>query len=262
VVVDAAPQQLAVGEHDLFAAQAAQPGGFQADVFDRAEGIAHDDEVADLEGLVEHDRERGKQVAEDVLGGQGHRDAADTEAGDQRGDIEAEVIQHHQEGHGPYHQPHHEEQDGAGGLARPVAGRGEQLGAPAAQAGVAPDRQLQQERPDGDARDHEAPAVRHDEQDAAEMDPDRQQEDEVGLAQHAHGEVVDPGHGAAREVAQAPQHDGPDEVERGGRTEADAHGHQPVFQIVVIQQELHPPLPVRNIAKGQCAGSGAGGAHN
>jgi hypothetical protein len=51
------------------------------------------DEVADLEGLVDRDRERGEHVAEHVLHRQRDGDAADPEAGDKGGDVDAEVGQ-------------------------------------------------------------------------------------------------------------------------------------------------------------------------
>ena len=48
------------------------------------------DRVADVERLVEHDRQRGEEVAEDVLDRERDRDAADAEAGDERRDVDAE----------------------------------------------------------------------------------------------------------------------------------------------------------------------------
>ena len=42
------------------------------------------DRVADVERLVEDDRQRGEEVAEDVLHGERDRDAADAERRDQR----------------------------------------------------------------------------------------------------------------------------------------------------------------------------------
>ena len=51
------------------------------------------DRVALLERLVEQDRERREQVREDALRGKADGDAADAEAGDQRGDVHAEIVE-------------------------------------------------------------------------------------------------------------------------------------------------------------------------
>ena len=51
------------------------------------------DRVAAPERLVEQDRERREQVRENALRGEADRDAADAEAGDQRGDVDAEIVE-------------------------------------------------------------------------------------------------------------------------------------------------------------------------
>ncbi len=53
------------------------------------------DVVADAEGPVEDDRERREQVGEDALRGEADGDAADAEAGDEAGDVDAEIAEHH-----------------------------------------------------------------------------------------------------------------------------------------------------------------------
>lgn len=65
-VADAARQQITIGHHHLLARQAADACGLHADMLDRAGNVADDDEVADHEGLVEGDRQRREQIAEDV----------------------------------------------------------------------------------------------------------------------------------------------------------------------------------------------------
>ena len=57
--------------------------------------------IADDEGLVQRDRQRGEQIAEHVLQSQRHRDAADAQAGEQRGDVDAEVLERDQDQQGP-----------------------------------------------------------------------------------------------------------------------------------------------------------------
>src|SRR5690606_17899692 len=78
--------------------QRADTGGLEPDLLDRARYRALlalvGDGVADAERLVEDDRERGEQVGEDALRGKPDGDAADAEPGDQRGDVDAEVVQH------------------------------------------------------------------------------------------------------------------------------------------------------------------------
>ena len=56
------------------------------------------DRVAALERLVEQDRERREQVGENALRGEADGDAADAEAGDQRGDVHAEIVEDEDDG--------------------------------------------------------------------------------------------------------------------------------------------------------------------
>ena len=56
-------------------------------------GAAVADRVAAAERPVEHDRQRGEQVGENALRGEADGDAADAEAGDQRGDVDAEIVE-------------------------------------------------------------------------------------------------------------------------------------------------------------------------
>jgi hypothetical protein len=72
----AARDEVVVPDHDLLARDAAQARRLDPDALDGALELAEDDRVADDEGLVEQDRDRGEEVAEDVLRRQGDRDAA------------------------------------------------------------------------------------------------------------------------------------------------------------------------------------------
>ena len=72
----------------------AQAGGLEADPLDRAGGgVAVADRVAAAERPVEHDRQRREQVGENALRGEADGDAADAEPGDQRGDVDAEIVE-------------------------------------------------------------------------------------------------------------------------------------------------------------------------
>ena len=57
--------------------------------------------IADHERPVERDRQRREQIAEHVLGGERDRDAADAEAGEQRLDLDAEVVERQQQDERP-----------------------------------------------------------------------------------------------------------------------------------------------------------------
>ncbi len=70
---------------------------------------------SDLEGFVEHDGQAGEQVAQNVLQGQAHRNAAHAQTGQQGGDVEAEVIEQQQKDQRPQHQPGDETHRGQAG---------------------------------------------------------------------------------------------------------------------------------------------------
>jgi len=105
VVAHPAREQVGVRHHDLLAGEAAQPRGLDSDVLDAAHVIAHDQEVADHERLVERDRQRGQQVPEHVLQRERDRDAADSQPSHQRGDVHAEVVEREQQHHAPRSAP-------------------------------------------------------------------------------------------------------------------------------------------------------------
>ncbi len=93
-VLDLLVEEVLVGDHALFAGRGANPRGFDADPLDRAGDRAIVDRVAAAERPVEQDRERREQVGEDALCRKADRDAADTEARDQPGDIDPEIVEH------------------------------------------------------------------------------------------------------------------------------------------------------------------------
>jgi hypothetical protein len=76
-----------------FAVDAAEAGCLDADELHRAGELPHRDAVSDEERLVEGDGERREEILQHFLRGEGHRDAADAEAGDEPGDLDPEVVQ-------------------------------------------------------------------------------------------------------------------------------------------------------------------------
>src|SRR4051794_32198065 len=89
VIPDLALQKLTVREDDLLAGVAADARGFEANVLDFAAVVLHRDRIADDERLVEHDRDRGEQVAEDVLNGERDGDTADSQSSKERLDLDS-----------------------------------------------------------------------------------------------------------------------------------------------------------------------------
>ncbi len=73
--------------------------------------VIQTEEVADDERLVECDGHGCKQVPQHRLHGQGHRDPADAQSGEQRLDLHAEIVERQQEHHGPDHQSGGEQDD-------------------------------------------------------------------------------------------------------------------------------------------------------
>ena len=90
VIPDLALQQLAVGEDDLLSGFTAHARRLQADVLDLAAIVLDRDLIADDEGFIHDDRDRGKQIAQDVLNGERDRESADTNAGEKRPDLDVE----------------------------------------------------------------------------------------------------------------------------------------------------------------------------
>ena len=101
VIADAALEQIVVRHDDLLAAETADAGRLEPDMLHGAEHVVDDDEVADDKWFVEHDRERREQITENVLYRQRDRDAADAQPRDERGDVDAEGAQRHDEENRP-----------------------------------------------------------------------------------------------------------------------------------------------------------------
>ena len=88
--------QVGVGADDLLAREATQPRGLDADLLHCAALIAEHNDVADLEGTVEHDGERGEEIAEHALRCERDSDAADAETCDERRHVETEILEDQQ----------------------------------------------------------------------------------------------------------------------------------------------------------------------
>ncbi len=97
-VADLLVQQFGIRDHQLLPFERAKPRGLQADSFDRADALAVADRVSAPERLVEQDRKRCEQVGKDALGREPDGNAADTESGDQRGDVDAEIVENDDDG--------------------------------------------------------------------------------------------------------------------------------------------------------------------
>ena len=69
------------------------PRRLEPDPLDAADGLIEADRVALAKGFVEEDGERREQVGENALRGKADGDAADSEARDQRGDVDPEIVE-------------------------------------------------------------------------------------------------------------------------------------------------------------------------
>ncbi len=243
VVADAAGEEVVVGEDQLLAAEAADAGGLQAHVLDGAQEVPHDDEVADHEGLVQRDGERGEEVGQDVLQGQGHGDAADAQAGHQGGDVHArDVVQGHQEDHGEEDHAGHEEhgvQGGDPGAPQLIGVAPAMVGGPGAQQRVAPDPRLDH---DGDHHQAAQPAGHGggDRQGRARRQDQRQPEQQRAAGVHQRSDQrAHPGPGVGGPgVGQPRAHDPQDAPQQRHATEEHGGGHEPVLQGPVPEAEL------------------------
>src|SRR3954466_12509691 len=88
VVPDLALEQLSVREDDLLTRFAAHARGLETDVLDLSAIILHGDRVANDEGFVQHDRDRGKKVGKCVLHRERDSKTADAKSREQRLDLD------------------------------------------------------------------------------------------------------------------------------------------------------------------------------
>ena len=113
-IPDPATKKITVGKHELFSGHGSDSRTLEADVLHRPLQIPNLNVIADREWFVEDDRKGGEEIPKHTLKGQGQSDTADSQGGDQRPDVDIQVVEgEHGEG-GPYREPH-EEADGAEG---------------------------------------------------------------------------------------------------------------------------------------------------
>ncbi len=104
-IVDLPAEQVGVRNDDLFTGLAAQPGGLHSNIFYGSRNIPDHDDVTDDEGPVQHDGKGAEQVPEHALSRQPECNAANTQARDQGGDIDAHIVEQYQHGDRPDDRP-------------------------------------------------------------------------------------------------------------------------------------------------------------
>ena len=116
-----------------------------------AHHVVDNDEVANHKRFVDGDRQRGKQVAQDVLHRQCDGDAANAQAGNQGRDVEPQVVEHQQQDQYPDHHPAQEGQQRQGHGARALVfllALGKAVFQPENQAPAEPEARLQNDHRD------------------------------------------------------------------------------------------------------------------
>jgi len=232
VVADAAFQKIVVGKNELLAAQAANARGLESDVLDRSGKRIHHDIVADNERFVQHDGQRRQQIAQNILHGQRHGDAADAQPRHEPRDVDAQIVQNQQEHDDPENHARHESQKrqrgGAGGVL--VHPPGDRPAKPEPDAGAGPeaalndqdqnDRFLPQRR---DGRPQHNRVRRHirggDKQDEKFRLPQHRDEQIVDLVVGGGGQLRQPGDGGAL-----------DDFQNGKHGSQDQNRHEPALQ--------------------------------
>ena len=95
------PPDLAVRDVPHRAVLAAQHRRAQRDPLDRAGRHAEVDDVADAVLVLDQHEQAGDAVLDEVLGAEAEGDAGDAGAGDQRGQVDAELAEDHEQGDHP-----------------------------------------------------------------------------------------------------------------------------------------------------------------
>ena len=261
-VANADLEEVGVGDDDLLAVHAADARGLEPHLLDRALVLVDDNVVAEHEGLVEDDGQRGEEVAEDVLHRQRDGDAADAEAGDERRDVDAVVLQREQNEQAPQHEAHAEAEGrhrGAVGLARVVAGP---LLQPERDDDIGPREALQDEREDlNDAHRFVRGRRKIDERIYA----DERDEDEERCLDATHdldGEVIGHRVGLRGELGEAALGDGAQHPEQGHAAGRRGDSLQPALRRVAEETRLrheavdHRGSLLRGVRRGESHGIG------
>ena len=79
----------------------AQHRAAQRDLLDGAGRLAEVDDVADAVLVLDEHEQAGDAVLDEALGAEAEGDAGDPGAGDQRGEVDAELAEHQDEGDHP-----------------------------------------------------------------------------------------------------------------------------------------------------------------
>src|SRR5215831_20967603 len=83
---------LAVGQRNEGSIEGADPGGAQTDVFHRSDNVGNFQRVSHSHGLIGNERDTGDYVLECLLGGKSNGNAANTDSGECRRWVHAEVV--------------------------------------------------------------------------------------------------------------------------------------------------------------------------
>ena len=225
----------------MLSVDAADPSGLESDVFHGSAQPVHVDRVAFVERLVEHDGERGKEVAEDVLHGERNGDTADAQPRYERGDVHAQCVREREQHE---HRPHHEAQERP---ERPERGAAHVLPVfprfpPAYQVGDdrrAPGAELKehrQVRDDANRAGHRGRDLQ-----CANARRERQRKDEVRphAAQQVHHQVVHFGRGTLGDHLQPPHDHLADDIEHDHDEREDDAARDPGPQRIIQEPGVH-----------------------
>ena len=97
-VLDVHGGERAIGNRELGARVGANAGRAQADVFDGAAAVAKAAVVADADDFIGKDGDSSEKIFQCFLRGEGDGNAADAEAGEHGGQVEAEDAERRQDG--------------------------------------------------------------------------------------------------------------------------------------------------------------------
>src|SRR6056297_651478 len=120
IIVYSARKQVIVAKYQHLTAQTAQAGRFQSNSLNRSQLFAHNNKMTDFKRPVQKNRQGGKQIAQYTLRGKPDRDAANTKAGNQGGDVYPHIFQNDEQDKRPQHetaeQTHHPHPGTCGGI--------------------------------------------------------------------------------------------------------------------------------------------------
>src|SRR5690606_30768854 len=119
-VPDAAPEEIRICEDELLSAERTDTSGLYPDPLDCSELFSHNNKIPNLKRPIEEYRERGKEIAENILHGESDGNTADSKPGDKCRDVHADVVEHQENDNYPYERTRREGKEPKGGQARRV----------------------------------------------------------------------------------------------------------------------------------------------